>query len=91
MSRLRPQTRAPKAPKAPKSPKGDAADSGFLRGVLIGALGGLVAAFAGMQLLGGPDPVPVTPAPAPYAESAPATGTFLDQSLDAAAVDAGGE
>ena len=77
--------RAPKTAKAPKpaaAVAGEASDSGFRRGLLLGALCGVVVTFAGLQLLGGSDPVSVSPAPPPYADAQPpATDTFLDQSL----------
>jgi hypothetical protein len=45
---------------------------------LAGLLTGMALMFLGSTLLGGGDPEPASFAPEPFAEAAPATGTFMD-------------
>ncbi len=93
LSRLRPNT-SEKTPRPASATAvvaaNDAPESGFRRGLLMGALGGIVLTFAGMQLLGGGAPEPATVAPAPYPNltqsDAAAPQTFLDEALPDPAV-----
>lgn len=63
---------------APANNEGDNPQRSSLTPFLAGIVTGLAVMFLGLRVLGGGEPEPAMMSPEPFAEAAPATGTFIE-------------